>query len=158
MKVRYHHDAIGVNSRLDSIQAAVLDAKLPHLEEHIANRQSAAAYYNKRFVGNSSIKTPVVASYSTHSFHQYTLRIEGIDRKKLIDEMAQKGIPMMIYYPIPIHLQTAYKNLSNKQYNLPIAEKLSCTVCSLPMHTELDEEQLDYIATNLLDIISHCKV
>ena len=157
MKVRYHHDAIGVNSRLDSIQAAVLDAKLPHLEEYIANRQRAAAYYNKRFACNSSIKTPIAASYSTHSFHQYTLRLEGIDRKKLIDEMAQKGIPMMIYYPIPIHLQTAYKNLSYKQYDLPIAEKLSCTVCSLPMHTELDDEQLDYIATNFLNIISHCK-
>ena len=71
--------------------------------------------------------------------------------------MAQKGIPMMIYYPIPIHLQTAYKNLSYKQYDLPIAEKLSDTVCSLPMHTELDDEQLDYIATNFLNIISHCK-
>ncbi len=156
MKVRYHHDIIGVNSRLDSIQAAVLDAKLPHLDSYVEARRKAAEFYNKSFADMPKVITPKTASYTTHSYHQYTLRLVGIDRQILIDEMAKKGIPVMIYYPIPLHLQKAYRDERYRQGDFPIAEQLSDTVCSLPMHTELDDEQLNYIVSCFLDTIRQC--
>ncbi|KGN82859.1 Pleiotropic regulatory protein [Porphyromonadaceae bacterium COT-184 OH4590] len=155
MRVRYHHDIIGVNSRLDSIQAAVLDAKLPHLDSYVEARRKAAEFYNKSFARMPKVITPKTSSYTTHSYHQYTLRLVGIDRQILIDEMAKKGIPVMIYYPIPLHLQKAYRDERYRQGDFPIAEQLADTVCSLPMHTELDDEQLNYITTNFLNIISY---
>lgn len=145
MVVRYHHDMIGVNSRLDSIQAAVLDAKLPHLDEYTHRRQEAAAYYDKGFADNEHIKIPTRSKQSEHVFHQYTLQIIDKDRDKLREQLQEKGIPAMIYYPIPIHLQKAFANLQYKEGAFPNAEQLARTVLSLPMHTELTKEQQDYI-------------
>lgn len=145
MQVRYHHDLVGVNSRLDSIQAAVLDAKLPHLDEYVKNRQAAAAYYNEAFKDNKNLLVPVVAPQTTHAFHQYTLRVVGCDRDTLRAKLAEAGIPAMIYYPIPLHLQKAYQDPRYKAGDFPSAERLAACVLSLPMHTELDNEQLKYI-------------
>ena len=151
--VRYHHDEVGVNSRLDSIQAAILDAKLPHLNEYIAARQKAAAYYDKAFAGCEQILVPAHQPHSTHVFHQYTLRVVGADRDKLREGLAEAGIPAMIYYPVPLHQQKAYRDPRYQDGDFPVAEKLASCVLSLPMHTELDEEQLEYIASNVLELI-----
>lgn len=151
--VRYHHDFVGVNSRLDSIQAAVLDAKLPHLDAYIAARQRAAAYYDKAFANNAHILTPGHHKASTHVYHQYTLRLIDVDRDAVREELAARGIPAMIYYPIPLHLQKAYQDPRYVPGDFPVAEKLAACVLSLPMHTELDDEQLEYITRNVLDIV-----
>ena len=151
--VRYHHDFVGVNSRLDSIQAAVLDAKLPHLDAYIAARQRAAAYYDKAFANNAHILTPGHHKASTHVYHQYTLRFIDVDRDVVREELAARGIPAMIYYPIPLHLQKAYQDPRYVPGDFPVAEKLAACVLSLPMHTELDDEQLEYITRNVLDIV-----
>lgn len=145
MVVRYHHDMVGVNSRLDTIQAAVLDAKLPHLDEYIAARQNAAAYYDEAFKDCKAVLTPGRYAASTHVFHQYTLRVVGANRDMLKAGLAEKNIPAMVYYPVPLHMQTAYQDPRYKQGDFPVAEKLAACVLSLPMHTELDEEQLAYI-------------
>ena len=154
MVVRYHHDMIGVNSRLDSIQAAVLDAKLPHLNNYIAARQRAAAYYDKAFGNNDKLIIPGRQANSTHVFHQYTLRVVGADRDKLREGLAERGIPAMIYYPVPLHQQKAYLDPRYKDGDFPVAEKLAACVLSLPMHTELDEEQLEFITSSVLELIS----
>ena len=151
--VRYHHDFVGVNSRLDSIQAAILDAKLPHLNDYIANRQRAAAYYDKAFANNVHILTPGCQEASTHVYHQYTLRLIDVNRDAVREELAARGIPAMIYYPIPLHLQKAYQDPRYLPGDFPVAEKLAACVLSLPMHTELDEEQLEYITRNVLEIV-----
>ncbi len=153
MVVRYHHDMIGVNSRLDSIQAAVLDAKLPHLDEYIAARQQAAAYYDKAFANHPKILVPGHQKNSTHVFHQYTLRVVGYDRDRLREQLSERGIPAMIYYPVPLHQQKAYLDSRYKDGDFPVAERLAGCVLSLPMHTELDEEQLNYITSNILEIL-----
>lgn len=153
MVVRYHHDMIGVNSRLDSIQAAVLDAKLPHLDEYIAARQRAAAYYDEAFKGCEALLIPGRQAKSTHVFHQYTLRVTGADRDALREGLEERGIPAMIYYPVPLHQQKAYIDPRYKDGDFPVAEQLAGCVLSLPMHTELDNEQLEYISTNVLDLI-----
>lgn len=155
MEVRYHHDRIGVNSRLDSIQAAVLDAKLPHLDQYIAARQKAAAYYTAAFADCDKILTPSVAPQTTHVFHQYTLRIVGADRDRVRQRLADRGIPSMIYYPVPLHLQKAYQDPRYKSGDFPVAERLAACVLSLPMHTELDDEQLAYIAKNVLEAVAN---
>ncbi len=151
MQVRYHHDYIGVNSRLDSLQAAILDAKLPHLDEFIEARQKAAARYNEAFKDNEKILIPYTSPSSTHVYHQYTLRVIGADRDALRSQLAEKNIPAMIYYPIPLHLQKAYQDPRYQQGDFPVAERLSACVLSLPMHTELDDEQLDYIIASVKD-------
>jgi len=153
MVVRYYHDMIGVNSRLDSIQAAVLDAKLPHLNEYIRARQKAADYYDKAFRGNDKLLIPGRDAHSTHVFHQYTLRVIGADRDQLREKLAERDIPAMIYYPVPLHQQKAYLDPRYKDGDFPVAERLSACVLSLPMHTELDDEQLAYITSNILDLI-----
>ena len=157
MVIRYHHDTVGVNSRLDSIQAAVLDAKLPHLDAYIASRQRAAAYYDKAFANHPNILIPVRDTKSTHVFHQYTLRLVDINRDALREALTEKGIPAMIYYPIPLHMQKAYQDPRYQEGDFPVAEKLAACVLSLPMHTELDDEQLAYITQNLLAAIENCK-
>ena len=154
MVVRYYHDLVGVNSRLDSIQAAVLKVKLQRLDEYAKARNYAATYYNNAFANCSNLKTPVTASYTDHVFHQYTLVTNGIDRAKLIDYLGAKGIPAMIYYPVPLHLQKAYLDPRNKAGDFPITEKLSHSVISLPMHTELDDEQLEFITSSILEFIN----
>ena len=143
MVVRYYHDFIGVNSRLDSIQAAVLNVKLKHLDDYIARRQKAAAYYTEAFRNNPNVITPTWdAAHTTHVFHQYTLKLENVNRDELREKLAEKNIPAMIYYPVPLHLQKAYQDPRYKAGDFPVAEKLVKCVLSLPMHTELDEEQL----------------
>ena len=141
---------IGVNSRLDSIQAAVLDAKLPHLDEYIAARQKAAACYDEAFKDCPALLVPGRQAHSTHVFHQYTLRVIGTDRDKLREGLAERGIPAMIYYPVPLHQQKAYLDPRYKDGDFPAAEKLAACVLSLPMHTELDNEQLEYITSSVL--------
>ncbi|MCQ2310473.1 MAG: DegT/DnrJ/EryC1/StrS family aminotransferase [Paludibacteraceae bacterium] len=150
MVVRYHHDEVGVNSRLDSIQAAILDAKLPHLNEYIAARQAAAARYDKAFGGREDILIPGRDTHSTHVFHQYTLRVVGQDRDQLKARLAEKNIPAMIYYPVPLHMQKAYQDPRYQQGDFPVAERLASCVLSLPMHTELTDEQLDYIIDSII--------
>lgn len=154
MKVRYYHDFVGVNSRLDSIQAAVLQVKLKHLDNYIEARQRAAAYYDRAFSNNEKLIIPTKTEQSTHVFHQYTLKLNGIDRKKLQANLAEKNIPAMIYYPVPLHLQKAYQDSRYKAGDFPVAEKLCECVLSLPMHTELTEEQLEYITTTLLNVVT----
>lgn len=154
MVVRYYHDTIGVNSRLDSIQAAVLDAKLPHLDKYIEARQKAATYYDEAFKNNSHILIPTRAANSTHVFHQYTLRLIEVDREALRNALAEAGIPAMIYYPVPLHMQKAYQDSRYKEGDFPVAERLANCVLSLPMHTELDEEQLAYITQNVLEALN----
>jgi len=151
--VQYYHDEIGVNSRLDSMQAAVLRIKLRHLDEYAKARQKAAAFYDKAFANNPKIKTPAHSKSSTHVFHQYTLVLNGVDRAKLRDHLTTKGIPAMIYYPVPLHLQKAYKDPRYKEGDFPVTEKLCASVLSLPMHTELDEDTLNYITSSVLEFV-----
>ncbi len=151
MKQKYQYERIGVNSRLDSIQAAILEVKLKYFDKHIKTRQEAALFYDN-YLGNiPEIQIPVRASYSTHTFHQYTIRTER--RNEMQQFLREKGIPSMIYYPIPIHIQEAYGFLGYKMGDFPNAEKLSQTVLSLPMHTELTEEQLIYIVSSIKEFV-----
>lgn len=151
--VQYVHDVLGVNSRLDTIQAVVLKAKLKHLDEYAKARNTAAAYYDKALANHPKIKTPVKAKNSTHVFHQYTIQLCGVDRAKLREQLSERGIPAMIYYPIPLHQQNAYKSDRYKAGDFPVTESLCQCVLSLPMHTELDEETLSYITKNLLELV-----
>lgn len=151
--VQYVHEVLGVNSRLDSIQAAILKIKLKHLDEYALSRNKVAEFYDKAFSNHSKIKIPSRSKNSTHVFHQYTLQIIGYDRTELREKLTEHGIPAMIYYPIPLHKQNAYKNERFKTNDFPITQKLCDTVLSLPMHTELDEETLNYITNTLLRII-----
>lgn len=154
MTVRYHHDKIGVNSRLDSIQAAILDVKLRYLDSYISARQAAAQYYDKAFANQAKIAIPARNPNSTHVFHQYTLKLHSsIDRNAVQAKLKTLGIPAMVYYPVPLHLQKAYRNERYQEGDFPNAETLSQTVLSLPMHTELDEEQLEYITQNLCKLL-----
>jgi dTDP-4-amino-4,6-dideoxygalactose transaminase len=153
MTVRYYHDHVGVNSRLDSIQAAILDVKLKYLDSYIANRSAAAAFYNNAFGNNPHLEIPVQNPASTHVFHQYTLKLKDVDRPALQKKLDAAGVPNMIYYPVPIHLQKAYQDSRYKEGDFPVTEKLSSCVLSLPMHTELDEEQLTYITKSVLESI-----
>lgn len=154
MVVRYYHDLVGVNSRLDSIQAALLDVKLKYLDDYCAARNKAAEYYNNAFKGCSNLITPAKFERSTHVFHQYTLVTKNIDRNGLQDHLQGKGIPAPIYYPVPLHMQKAYTDPRYKEGDFPVTEKLCETVISLPMHTELDEEQLEFITRSVLEFIN----
>ena len=154
MTVRYYHDLIGVNSRLDSIQAAILRIKLSKLDNYAKERQKAADYYDKAFANNPKLITPVKSSFSTHVFHQYTLVTKGIDRNKLQEFLQTKDIPAMIYYPVALHMQKAYLDPRYKEGDFPVTEMLCKSVISLPMHTELDEEQLKYITDGVLEFVN----
>lgn len=149
--VQYFHDEIGVNSRLDTLQAAVLQVKLKYLDQYAKARQQAAAYYDKAFGNSAFLKIPARAANSTHVFHQYTLQLKGIDRTALKNHLAEKGIPSMIYYPLPLHHQKAYASDRYNDTMFPVSVKLCDSVLSLPMHTELDEEQLKYISSAVLE-------
>lgn len=151
--VQYVHDVVGVNSRLDSIQAAILRIKLRHLDEYAAARNAAASYYDKAFAGHPKIKTPARAKNTTHVFHQYTLQLNGVDRQQLRDHLQAKGIPSMIYYPIPLHMQKAYLDPRYKAGDFPVTEALCASVLSLPIHTELDESTLKYIVDSVLEFV-----
>lgn len=153
MKVRYYHDIIGVNSRLDSIQAAVLRVKLRHLDDYARERNRAADYYNNAFKDYPQLKTPGRWEQSNHVFHQYTLVTEGIDRNALQQHLMSKDVPAMIYYPVPLHMQKAYLDPRYKEGDFPVTEMLSEKVISLPMSTELDEEQLAYITSSVIEFL-----
>jgi len=154
MVKRYYHDFVGVNSRLDSIQAAILRIKLRHLDAYAQARNAAAAYYNNAFKDHPKLITPVRAPYTTHVFHQYTLITKDIDRDGLQAFLAEKNIPAMIYYPVAMHMQKAYKDARYKEGDFPVTEMLCRSVISLPMHTELDEEQLKYITDSVLEYVN----
>jgi UDP-2-acetamido-2-deoxy-ribo-hexuluronate aminotransferase len=153
-KVRYYHEMVGCNSRLDSIQAAILRIKLRHLDEYCSARRKAADYYDNAFKNNPKIVTPYRAPYCYHVFHQYTLQMKGVDRDKLQEQLAEKKIPSMIYYPVPSHKQDMLKEYGTANLDLPVTTMLQDCVISLPIHTELTEEELSYITTNLLEIIA----
>lgn len=154
MTVRYYHDLIGVNSRLDSIQAAILNVKLKYLDAYSSARNKAAESYDEAFKDNPNLKIPAKFNQSTHVFHQYTLITENIDRDGLHEYMQSKGIPAPVYYPVPLHLQKAYQDSRYHEGDFPVTEKICKSVLSLPMHTELDEEQLDFITTTLLEFVN----
>src|ERR1035437_1723271 len=151
---QYFYEMLGVNSRLDSIQAAILKVKLKYLDKYASARNKAASFYDKAFAGNKNIRTPFRAKNSSHVFHQYTLVLNGVDRDKLKAHLASKEIPAMVYYPVPLHSQKAYRNAINEGKKYPVTDKLCASVLSLPMHTELDAETLKYIATNLLEFVN----
>ena len=152
MYVRYHHDVVGVNSRLDSIQAAVLDAKLPFLDQYSQARQDAARKYSKAFEGHANIVAPTICDIcDCHVFHQYTLRITNGKRDQLMEHLQSKGIPCAIYYPIPLHSQKAYVDSRYKEEDFPVTNQLVKEVISLPMHTELDDEQIEFITNSVLE-------
>lgn len=148
---RYYHDVVGCNSRLDSMQAAILDIKLKHLDEYIDARRKAADYYDKAFSGNEKIITPFRSKDNNHVFHQYTLILNGINRDELHQYLAGKGVPSMIYYPVPAHRQKMFDAFGGSEYNLPITDWLTERVISLPIHTELDEEQQAFIVSQVLE-------
>jgi len=151
---QYYHDEVGVNSRLDSMQAAVLRIKLPRLNSYNAARQNAAAAYDAAFGNNPKLSIPARAKNSTHVFHQYTLKLHGVDREALREHLAAKGIPCMIYYPVALHMQSAYQNPRYGAGHFPVTENLVAQVVSLPMHSELSDEQIDFITSSVLEFIN----
>jgi len=153
MYKRYYHDVVGVNSRLDSIQAAVLKTKLPLLDTYCDARRKAAEYYSNAFANNINIITPVISNFSTHVFHQYTLQITNGKRNDLHQHLLDNNIPNAIYYPVPLHSQKAYKDVRYNEDDFTITNQLIDTVISLPMHTELEEEQLAFITKTILDFV-----
>lgn len=153
-KIKYYHDMVGCNSRLDAMQAAILNVKLPLLDSYIAARQKAADYYDAGFANQPNISTPFRANYSTHVFHQYTLILEDVNRDDLNSFLAENNVPSMIYYPVPAHRQKMFEAFGGGNYNLPITDWLTQRVISLPIHTELSEEQQDYIIEKVLEFIN----
>jgi len=152
---QYYHDVVGCNSRLDSIQAAILDIKLRHLDEYAAARRTAADYYDKAFAGHPGITIPFRAAYSGHVFHQYTLLLEGVDREGLKKFLADNSIPSMFYYPVPGHKQKMFGQFNVASQSMPVTDWLTERVISLPVHTELDEEQLAFITSKVLEYINN---
>jgi dTDP-4-amino-4,6-dideoxygalactose transaminase len=160
---RYYHDVVGVNSRLDSIQAAILNIKLKHLDTYNKARQEAARKYNKAFQGIKNIATPKLSNSCTeicstcdcHVFHQYTLKIKGVDRDALAQHLNEKGIPCGVYYPVPLHSQKAYKDSRYKESDFEVTNQLVKEVISLPMHTELEDDQIKFITSTIIDYLNH---
>jgi UDP-2-acetamido-2-deoxy-ribo-hexuluronate aminotransferase len=151
---RYYHDVVGCNSRLDALQAAILDIKLKHLDEYIAARQKAADFYDRAFAGNKKITTPFRELNNTHVFHQYTLLLEGVNRDGLHQFLADNSVPSMIYYPVPAHRQKMFDAFGGSNYKLPITDWLTERVISLPIHTELNEEQQIFITEKVLEFVN----
>ena len=150
---RYYHDIVGCNSRLDSIQAAILNIKLKHLDRYNQARANVATFYNQAFESCALITTPSTVSYSTHVFHQYTILFDG-DRDGLIAHLSEKGIPSMIYYPVPGHKQNMFTSFNLPDTILPVTDDLTKRVLSLPVHTEMDMEQLTFITEAVLTYIN----
>ncbi len=151
---RYYHDVVGCNSRLDTVQAAILNIKLRELDNYIAARRKAADYYDAAFVNHPKITTPYRAANCRHVFHQYTLILEGVNRDGLNQYLAPKNIPSMIYYPVPGHRQKMFEAFDGLQYHLPVTDWLTERVISLPIHTELEDDQLQYIVSSVLEYIN----
>lgn len=146
-KIKYHHDDIGINSRLDTLQAAILNVKLKYLDHYAEARRKAAEYYYGSLQNISAITLPKREDYSTHVYHQFTIKIEDGSRTELKEHLQEKDIPSIVYYPTPLHLQKAYSNYGYYEGDFPVSEELSKKVLSLPIHTEMDNEQLEYITT-----------
>jgi dTDP-4-amino-4,6-dideoxygalactose transaminase len=153
-KVRYYHEMVGCNSRLDSIQAAVLRVKLKHLDEYCNARRAVADYYDSAFKGNANIATPYRAPYSHHVFHQYTLQLKNVNRDEVQKQLADRKIPSMLYYPVPCHKQNMMKEFGGGDYVLPVTDMLQDCVISLPIHTELSEGELSFITSNFLEVVN----
>jgi UDP-2-acetamido-2-deoxy-ribo-hexuluronate aminotransferase len=153
-KQRYYHEMVGLNSRLDSIQAAILRIKLKRLDAYCDARRAAADFYDAAFATNKHIETPYRASNNKHVFHQYTLKLNGVDRDKVQELLAAKGIPSMIYYPVPCHKQEMLKPFGGASYHLPVTDALNKCVISLPIHTELTQEELTLIADSVNEIVN----
>lgn len=153
-EVRYYHEVVGVNSRLDSLQAAILRIKLRNLDAYNAARSRAAARYDEAFAGIPGLRVPERSPHSTHVFHQYTLRVADGRRDALRQHLEAHGVPSMIYYPVPCHLQQAYSNGRSPAGSLPVTEQLTREVLSLPMSTELDDEQLSHITGTVRDFFN----
>ena len=151
---RYYHERVGCNSRLDSVQAAILRIKLKHLDAYNQSRQQVADYYNRAYAGNPHIQTPVVATYSSHVFHQYTLIIQDADRDALAKYLAEQNIPSMIYYPVPGHRQPMFAGNQSVHPDMPVTDWLTERVISLPVHTEMEEEQLEWITRHVNNFLS----
>jgi dTDP-4-amino-4,6-dideoxygalactose transaminase len=149
MRKRYHYDHVGVNSRLDTLQAAILRVKLNHLDDYHRLRQEAAAWYDSNLSGIEEIQVPVRSPFTSHIFHQYTIQVDSSKRDALQQWLQEKGIPSHVYYPVPLHLQRAYQNLGYRKGDLPVTEGLCGSVLSLPMHTEMDKIQLEYITDQI---------
>jgi dTDP-4-amino-4,6-dideoxygalactose transaminase len=155
MYKRYHHDVVGVNSRLDSIQAAVLRAKLPNLDDYNTARRDAARKYSAAFANQEKIITPTICdTCDCHVFHQYTLRIKDTDRDALVAHLQENQIPCGVYYPIPLHRQKAYLDERYNEADFTVTNQLVKDVISLPMHTELDDEQIEFITTTIIDFVN----
>ena len=150
---RYYHDMVGCNSRLDSIQAAVLNVKIKHLNHYNEARRQAAAFYSNAFASNPKITTPLIADGNTHVFHQYTLILKDYNRDELVEQLASVGIPAMIYYPVPAHRQNMFSFLNLPAVDLPVTDWLTQRVISLPIHTELDQEQLTFIVDHFNNFV-----
>jgi UDP-2-acetamido-2-deoxy-ribo-hexuluronate aminotransferase len=151
---RYYHDVVGCNSRLDTIQAAILRIKLPRLDSYIAARRKVADHYDTYFSTFPQIKTPVRGEQSKHVFHQYTMQLNGIDRDALVAFLATKEIPSMIYYPVPAHRQKMFAAFGSAETELPVTDALTSCVMSLPIHTEMEHEQLDFICASVAEFIA----
>jgi UDP-2-acetamido-2-deoxy-ribo-hexuluronate aminotransferase len=151
MQGRYNYNRVGVNSRLDALQAAILKVKLRHLNNYNLAREKAANFYDAAFKDHPEIQVPFRMPYSSHIFHQYTIQVKNGRRNDLQTYLEKAEVPSMIYYPVPIHLQPGYNHLKYKKGDFPITERLCESVLSLPMHTELDEEQLKYITSKVMD-------
>ncbi len=151
---KYYYDSIGVNSRLDSLQAAILSVKLEHLDRYNESRLEAASFYDHQFRDLSAVTLPHRAAYSTHVFHQYTIKVHNGRRDALREHLEQQQIPSMIYYPVPLHLSGAYQRYGYSKGDFPVSEALAEEVISLPMHSELDHEQLHHISETLRGFFS----
>ncbi|RYY50489.1 MAG: DegT/DnrJ/EryC1/StrS family aminotransferase [Chitinophagaceae bacterium] len=151
---RYYHDVVGCNSRLDAMQAAILDIKLTHLDEYIDARRKAADFYDAAFAGNDKITVPYRAANNNHVFHQYTLTLNGVDRDALHQFLAEKGIPSMIYYPVPAHRQKMFEAFGGSDYKLETTDWLTERVISLPIHTELEEAQQQLVVDKVLEFVN----
>ncbi len=150
---RYYHDVVGCNSRLDAMQAAILAIKLKHLDEYILARRKAADYYDAGFANHPKIQTPYRAANNRHVFHQYTLILKDADRNALSDFLASHQIPSMIYYPVPAHKQKMFDAFGGSDFQLPVTDWLTERVISLPIHTELDTEQQDFVIAKVLEFL-----
>jgi dTDP-4-amino-4,6-dideoxygalactose transaminase len=153
-RIKYYYEEVGVNSRLDTLQAAILRVKLRHLEEFNAARQEAALAYDRLLGSVPGLRIPPRVEWSTHIFHQYTLVLEGDKRDSLVEYLRSREIPVMIYYPLPLHLQNAYRDLGYGQGDFPVTESMSASVFSIPMHTELENEQIEYICHHIKEFLN----
>ncbi|MBF9254962.1 DegT/DnrJ/EryC1/StrS family aminotransferase [Pontibacter sp. 172403-2] len=153
-RIKYHHDIVGVNSRLDTLQAAILRVKLPQLNDFSLRRSKSAAFYDAELKGFDAISIPARAQNTSHVFHQYTIKCNTFEREALRSFLQVKGIPTMVYYPVPLHLQKAYTNYGYTQGDFPVSEQLSAQVLSIPIHTEQTEEELQYITDSIKEFLA----